>query len=160
MKIIIKPSDLIKRFIWDKYKHFCLYELNAVEITEIIENDKEFEISENDAFVIGLTNVIYTDEVIYKFKQYIKEILENKSHMQDTRLYIPKDIILQGINLFKLKIPKNWVNNDFEFNRQLNELNNNIYSTFIEYLDQLEITKIQDYDCVKHGQVKKIINKL
>ena len=62
MQIIVKPSDLIKRFIWDKYKHFCLDDKNTAEINVIIDEDLDFEINEEDAFVIGLTNVIYTEK--------------------------------------------------------------------------------------------------
>lgn len=159
MQILVRPSDLIKRFIWDKYKHFCLDEKNAAQINEIIENDLEFEISEEDAFVIGLTNVIYTSEVIYKFKQFLREVLDNKNFDLDNRLYINKQIMLDCITDFKNKIPKNWVNNDELFNDQFQKLPN-IYLIYEELINNLTTIEIQEWPCIKCTQVKKVINKL
>src|ERR1043165_5807765 len=125
MKLLVRPSDLIKRFIWDKYQHFCLQQVRFEEISRIIREDNEFEINEDQAFVIGLTNVIYTDRVVYKFKQHLKELLENKcfdevevssglndegeeEEYRNVKLLINKQIIIDGANDFLNKIPKTW----------------------------------------------------
>jgi hypothetical protein len=159
MKIIVKPSDLISRFLWDKFEYFCLDNKSNAEIAQIIQEDQEFEISENDAFVIGLTNVIYTSEAVYKFKQYLKEILENKSFEQDKKLYINKDILVDSISDFKRKIPKNWQSQDPEFNNALASIPG-LWETFIKTLAVLPTITVQECACVKYGSVKKIINKL
>ena len=122
MKITVTPTDLIKRFVWDKYEYFCLDGKNTAEVNKIIDENVEFEISEEDAFVIGLTNVIFTSEVIYKFKQFLREILDNKNFEQDHRLYINRQILLDCIHDFKTKIPKRWVGDDMEFNNELAQL--------------------------------------
>ena len=108
MVIKVKPSDLIERFVWDKYEYYCLDGKTSVEISEIISENNEFEIKETDAFVIGLISVIYTDEVIYKFKQFILGILTNKNVEFEKRLYIGQQTLLDSLNDFKSKIPKNW----------------------------------------------------
>lgn len=168
MRITITPSDLIKRFIWDKYENFCLDGKNAAEINKIIEEDKEFEISEEDAFVIGLTNVIYTPEVIYKFKQYLREILENKKFEQDKRIYINRQLLLDSIAGFKNKIPKRWtckivvggkIVDDHDFNAQLGQLPA-LYEAFIKNVNTLVTINVQEWPCVKYAQVKKLINKI
>lgn len=159
---------MIKTFIWDKYQHFCLDDKTPTQINEIVKNDKEFIITEKDAFVIGLTNVLYTSEVLYKFKQYLLELLINKSFdfaEEDnnnkiiSRPYINQQILIQSINSFKSKIPKNWASDDIKFKKELESLPL-IYETFIENVKKLVSKEIQEWPCVKCAQVKKIINKL
>jgi len=159
MKIVVKPSDLIKRFIWDKYEDYCIDDKKQAEINEIISEDAEFEISEEDAFVIGLTNVLYTDDVIHKFRQFLLDMLNNKSHEFESRSYINKALFIHSIDTFKNKIPKNWMSNDVNFKYNLNRLTD-MYEPFIESIENLLITNIQEFPCVKCGQVKKLINKL
>jgi len=159
MKITVTPSDLIKRFIWDKYEDFCLDGKNNAEINKIIEDNIEFEITEEDAFVIGLTNVIYTTEVIYKFKQFLREILDNKNFEQDNRLYINRQILLDSTHDFKKKIPKKWESDDIAFNNELLQLPQ-VYETFEKNINNLTTINVQEWPCVKYAQVKKIINKL
>lgn len=167
MEIKLKPSDLIERFIWDKYEYYCLESKSSTEIAEIIELNEEFIISELDAFVIGLINVIYTDEIIYKFKQFLLELLANKSFDYEDptdqelkkKLFINQQILIHSINTFKNKIPKNWKSKDVVFNNQY-ELLPEKYIQFVESVKELQSITIQDWPCVKCAQVKKIINKL
>lgn len=159
MEIKIKPSELIERFIWDKYVYYCLSDNNKSEIQEIIENNLEINISEEDSFVIGLTNVIYTDELLYKFKQYILDVLFNKNTEYDRRLYVNKQLLLDNIIIFKNKIPQNYISDNIIFNKNLNEIQDK-YEIFAIYIDNLEITLIDEWEFVKCGQVKKILNKL
>lgn len=159
MRITVTPSDLIKRFIWDKYEDFCLDGKNNAEINKIIEDNQEFEITEEDAFVIGLTNVIYTTEVIYKFKQFLREILDNKNFEQDNRLYINRQILLDCVYDFKKKIPKKWSCDDTVFNHELLQLPQ-VYEAFEKGVNNLTTINVQEWPCVKYAQVKKIINKL
>lgn len=162
MKIIVKPSDLIRRLVWDKYTYFVLSKLTKADIREIVKNDKEFEINEQDAFIIGLLNTIYTPELNYKFKQYLREILDNKSFKHKTdndRLYITKQILLTNAIKFLSKFPENWQDVNQQFNDELKQLDKNL-DQFISNIEQLEITEIQGWECVKYAQVKKIINKL
>lgn len=159
MKIIVKPSDLIKRFVWDKYEYFILDNKNTAEINKIIEEDAEFEITEEDAFVICLTNVLYTPEVVYKFKQFLREVLDNKSFEQDARQYINRQILLDQISDFKNKIPKRWTSDDDAFNSELAKLPA-IYESFEKGVNALVTINVQEWPCVKQAQVKKLINKI
>ena len=159
MKILITPSDLIKRFVWDQYVEYVLDGKNTADINKIIKDDEEFEISEDDAFVIGLTNVVYTTEVIYKFKQFLREILDNKYFEQDNRLYINKQFLLNSIQDFKNKIPKGWISDDNRLNEELTQLPD-VYTAFEKGVNALITINVQEWPCVKYAQVKKIINKL
>lgn len=160
MRILVKPSDLIKRFIWDKYEYFCLQGVNNEKIKELIEKDEEFELAEKDAFVIGFLCVIYTDQVIYKFKQFLLENLNNKNfEYEDGRLWTNRQILTEAVQTFKNKIPTDWVSDDLEFNYQLKQLED-IYESFNTGLEGLDCLIIQEWPCVKCGQVKKLINKI
>ena len=132
---------------------------NTADINKIIKDDEEFEISEDDAFVIGLTNVVYTTEVIYKFKQFLREILDNKNFEQDNRLYINKQFLLNSIQDFKNKIPKGWISDDNRLNEELTQLPD-VYTAFEKGVNALITINVQEWPCVKYAQVKKIINKL
>lgn len=160
MKILVKPSDLIKRFVWDKYEYYCMQGVSKDSIKQLIENDEEFELLEKDAFVIGFLCVIYTDQVIYKFKQFLLDNLNNKNfEHEDGRLWTNRQILTEAVQTFKNKIPTDWVSDDLEFNYQLKQLSN-IYDTFITSLENLDTLIIQEWPCVKCGQVKKLINKI
>lgn len=159
MEIKIKPSDLISRFIWDEYVRFCLPKMSKSIINEIIEKDEEFIISEKDAFVIGLLCVIYTPNVVYKFNQFVKEIIENKTIMHDRRAHLSKELLIDNIRTYKNKIPKDWKSSDIEFNIEMKKLDS-IYELFIINVDNLITCNIQDTVCVRAGQVKKIVNKI
>jgi hypothetical protein len=159
MKIKVRPSDLITRFVWDRYEHFCLDGKNSTEIAALIAEDAEFEISETDAFVINLTNVIYTPEVVYKFKQHLKETLENKSFEQDKKRYINREILIDCCLDFRRKIPRNWKSEDLEFNLNLAALPP-MYDQFQRLINALTAINVQECMCVRSSAVKKIINKL
>lgn len=164
MTIKLKPSDLVKLFLWDSYKHFCLDTKTKSEIKEILAKDEEFIISDKDAFVINLTNVLYTPNVDYKFNQFILSILINKSfdRVDDdgkTRKYINKQFLTLAPEEFKNKIPQNWSCDDKKFMNKLNKMDE-INAKFLELLDNLATVKVQKWPCVKISQVKKIVKKL
>src|ERR1035437_9040656 len=178
MKLIVKPSDLIKRFIWDKYEQFILLNLSNANIEKIIKEDKEFEISESDAFVIGLTCVIYTDKVIYKYKIYLRELLENKSFdtgnpttetneegeeetVNKVKLMINKEIAIDNAKLFLNKLPKCWDSSKESnmFNREILQISA-VSEKLCQTIEKLPTSVIDGWPCVKYISVKKSINKI
>jgi len=159
MTINIKPSHLIERFLWDDYEKYCLEGVSTSEVAQIIKKDQEFQISEQDAFVIGLLCTIYTNEVGYKFKLFLKAILENKSFNIDSKYFINRELLIDETKKFEKKIPKDWKSNDPIFNKGLKELPK-IMLEFEQNLHKLPTVSIQDWPCVNYISVKKIINKL
>ena len=178
MKLLVKPSDLIKRFIWDQYEHFCLHDISNGEIEKIIKEDKEFEISEPDAFVVGLTNVIYSDKVIYKYKIYLKDLLENKSFdagnpttetnddgeeetFHKVKMMINKELVINHAKLFFNKLPKTWDSSKESnmFNRETAQIPD-LSKKLCTIIEKLPTTMIQGWPCVKYISVKKAINKV
>lgn len=160
MKILIKPSEIIERCIWDEYVRFALKDkYNKEEIRNIIEANEEFEIDESMAFVIGLLNRIYTPNIIYKLNQSLKSDLENKSVVVEKRLQINKDILEDSALKFIKKIPAGYVSDDILFNKNLEKLEN-IITLFIYNINQLGTTTFKNVSMVKCKQVKKIINEI
>jgi len=164
MEIKLRYSDLIERMVWDKYRYFILDGMTKEEVDELIQKNEEFIINEKDAYVIGLLNTLYTEEVVYKYKQHLREIIENKSFNYDdvdnkVRKYITRKILLTNANKFKNKIPSSYTSKNNEFNKQKDMLID-VNNFFIEEVKKLEYTIIQDWPCVKYGQVKKIINRI
>jgi hypothetical protein len=169
MKIIVKPSDLIGRLVWDMYEYHVLQDLSKKQINELIEKNEEFELSEKDAFVIGLLNTIFTDELIYKYTQYLRQILDiknfsNLEHDKDGspthRSYVTKQMLLTYSDNFFKKIPTDYILvGEPKFNIQLKQLTE-IHEIFKNEIEQLEVSIVKKWECVKYGQVKKIINKI
>lgn len=164
MEIKLRYSDLVERLVWDKYRYFVLDGMNKEDVDKLIEGNEEFIINEKNAFVIGLLNTMYTEEVVYKYKQYLREIIENKSFNYDdvdkkVRKYITRKILLTNAVKFKNKIPKVYQSKNNEFNKQVEQLNA-VIEFFVSEVKKLEYTIIQDWPCVKYGQVKKIINRI
>jgi len=159
MKILIKPSEIIERCLWDEYERYCLSKLNKAQINQIILNDEEFEISEKDAFVINLTNVIYTDNVAYKLQQYLKSCVMNKSFEYNKSNYMQKDMILMSIDDFYKKFPKIYLEHyDNEFTDGLKNIKD--INKIISKIQNLKETIIQDIPCVVCGPLIKFINEI
>ena len=88
MQIKVSPEDLIKRCVWDHYVYYVLGSDKNAE--QLLKENKEFEISERDALVIGLLKVIETSNLIHKFNTYVVEFLTNKSINQGKDVLVRK----------------------------------------------------------------------
>lgn len=162
MKITVTPSDLISRFVWDKYVYYILKDLNKEQVNEIIQKNEAFEIDEKDAFVIGLLHCIFTDEVIYVYTQFLRHILDNKSFTpkNEKRSYITRQTLLMYADKFFNKVPNDFkLEGEPKWNIQYNQLTE-LHQLFTDSVNNLEMEIIQDWECVKSAQVKKIINKI
>ena len=91
MKIILCAEDLIRRCVWDSYVYYVLGSDKDAE--QLLKENKEFEISERDALVIGLLKVIETSNLIHKFNTYVVDFLTNKSINQGKD--VTSNILLQ-----------------------------------------------------------------
>ena len=96
MQIMVYPSDIIKRCLFNKYKKFVLKDMTNVQVDAWIEENKVEVLSENDAFVVGLLKVIETDNLIHRFNLEIIDFLKIKSTINDGRVLINKSSLLKG----------------------------------------------------------------
>jgi hypothetical protein len=96
MRILVKPSDLVKRCIWDYYVYYILG--SEKEAQRLLELDEEFEISERDALISGLLKVVETDNLIHRFNDYMVHFLTTKSVKERDVLFIKKKNLDMYIN--------------------------------------------------------------
>ena len=103
MKITLFPQDLIKFCLWDNYVHYVVG--SEKEAEKIYKENKEIELSERDALVIGLLKIISTDNLIHKFNTYVTEFLANKSVKEKDYIFLRKKAFDFAIDRFLDKFP-------------------------------------------------------
>lgn len=136
MQIIVTPNDIIQRCLWDKYKKFILYEKNEDDVKKIVEENKPFSLSEEDAYAIGLLRIIDTDNLVHRFNENILDILQIKSNIIKDELYINRTTIIREISTYMAKFPE-YYKPPFNYKQAIDELKN-----YIEYVDK-EIAKLE-----------------
>ena len=91
MTIKIYPEDIVKMCLWDHYVYYIVG--SEKEAEKLLKENKEMELSERDALVIGLLKVIETDNLIHKFNTYVMEFLTNQLKKKNTFLLERKLLI-------------------------------------------------------------------
>ena len=119
MTIKLYPEDMVRRCVWDNYTYYVLGSEKDAE--KQLKENKEFEISERDALVIGLLKVIETSNLIHKFNSYIVDFLSNKSINNGNNVLVRKKALETAIDKFLDKFPDYWIPN-MEYKKSLTEL--------------------------------------
>ena len=155
MKIILCAEDLIRRCVWDSYVYYVLGSDKDAE--QILKENKEFEISERDALVIGLLKVIETSNLIHKFNTYVVDFLTNKSINQGKDVLVRKKGLETSVDKFLDKFPDYWIPNT-EYKRSLTELVDYI-EVFKSGVEKIDIIKVTDqfgtHEYLNSNNVKK-----
>jgi hypothetical protein len=137
MKILIKPSDIVKRCFWDAYSYYIVG--SDKEAEKLLKEDKEFEISERDAIVLGLLKVMETDNLVHRFNDYMVHFLTVKSIKEKNDILIRKKSLEIAIDKFLDKFPDYWVP-PANYATAIKDL--------ISYIDDLR-EKIEELDILK-----------
>jgi hypothetical protein len=157
MKITLYPEDIVKLCLWDSYVYYILGSEKDAE--KILSENKEFEISERDALVIGLLKVIETSNLIHKFNTYLVELLTNKSIKEKDFLLVRKKTLDSSLDKFLDKFPDYWTPND-RYTSALKELVIYIDAMKLE-IEKLEVHKIVEknvtYEFYNSNTVKKML---
>lgn len=157
MTIKIYPEDIVKRCLWDNYVHYVVG--SEKEAEKILRENKEMEVSERDAFIMGLLKIMETENLIHKFNSYVVELLTNKSHKEKDYLLIKKKVFDYAVDKFLDKFPDYWEPSAL-YTKSLKELVEYIDSLKIE-VEKLEIHKIVDknitYEFYNSNTIKKLL---
>jgi hypothetical protein len=158
MRIILCAEDLIKRCVWDHYVYYVLG--SDKEGEKILKENKEFEITEKDALVIGLLKTIETENLIHKFNTYIVDLLSNKSINNNQQTLLRKRTLETSVDKFLDKFPDYWTP-DLVFKKSLIDLVDYI-DIFKKNIEKLDIIKVTDqmgtYDFFVSNNVKKLLS--
>ena len=158
MTITVLPEDLIKRCVWDHYVYYVLG--SDKEGEKILKENKEFEITEKDALVIGLLKTIETENLIHKFNTYIVDLLSNKSINNNQQTLLRKRTLETSVDKFLDKFPDYWTP-DLVFKKSLIDLVDYI-DIFKKNIEKIDIVKVTDqmgtYDFFVSNNVKKLLS--
>ena len=142
MQIIITPNDIIQRCLWDKYRKFIVYEKTEEEIKKIVDENKPFSLTEDDAYAVGLLKIIETDNLIHRFNENILDVLQIKSNIIKDELYINRTTMVREISTYMLKFPE-YYKAPFNYKQAIEELKVYIEKVEIKILD-LEIINVKN----------------
>ena len=158
MKIILCAEDIVKRCLWDSYTYYVVG--SEKEAEKILKENKEFELSERDAIVIGLLKVMETDNLIHRFNDYLTHFLTVRSLKDKEGIFIKKKSLENNIDKFLDKFPDYWAPsvNYISSLKDLVEYIDNLRDE-IEKLDIVKMT-IQNvtYEFYNANTIKKLLN--
>ena len=157
MNIKIYPEDIVRLCLWDHYVYYIVG--SEKEAEKILKENKEMEISERDALVIGLLKVIETDNLIHKFNTYVMEFLTNKSIKEKEYLLVRKKTFDIAIDKFVDKFPDYWEPNNV-WTKSLKDLVEYVENMKVE-VEKLDIHKVVDknvtYEFYNSNNVRKLL---
>ena len=157
MTIKIYPEDIVKLCLWDHYVYYIVG--SEKEAEKLLKENKEMELSERDALVMGLLKSIQTDNLIHKFNSYVMEFLTNKSIKEKDFLLVRKKTFDVAIDKFVDKFPDYW-EPSATWTKSLKDLVEYVEAMKIE-IEKLEIHKIVDknvtYEFYNSNNVRKLL---
>ena len=158
MRIIVRPSDIVKRCMWDSYTYYIVG--SEKEAERLLAEDKEFELSERDGIVIGLLKVIDTDNLIHRFNDYMVHFLTIKSVKINDDVLIKRKSVREAVDKFLDKFPDYWTPppNYAAALADLVDYTNGLR----EKMDALEVVKASllniNYEFYSSSAVKKLLS--
>lgn len=158
MRIFVRPSDIVKRCMWDLYTYYIIG--SEKEAQRMLLEDEEFELSERDGIVIGLLKVIETDNLVHRFNDYMVHFLTIKSVKIGDDILIKKKSSRDAIDKFLDKFPDYWTPPE-NYAAALTDLVD--YTNVLkDKMESLEVVKASllnvNYDFYVSSSVKKLLN--
>lgn len=161
MKILITPEDIIRRCLWNDFQYYILKDSKEKELEAIVRENKEFQMTEEDALIIGLIKVLETPNLVHRLKQQINHQLVLKSIKNDGKLYISKNTIVSLIENFKKNFPSSFECKDTAFSKGMTE----VFKYSEELLKNVHALQIHNitikdlnYVCLQVMALKKLID--
>lgn len=160
MKIIITPHDIIERALWDDYQYYVLSREKDVDVEAIIRENEEFEISESDALVIGLTKCIETDNLVHRVNQFVEHLMSVRCTKYNDSFYLKKKIIVDGLTKYEKKFPDSWEPR-IQYKQALIDVKEYL-KLLLEKIDTLASVEMKDnfgtHELIRTNHIKKILN--
>jgi hypothetical protein len=156
MRILIKPSDIVKRCLWDSYSYYIVG--SEKEAEKLLKEDNEFELSERDAIVLGLLKVMETDNLVHRFNDYMVHFLTIKSIKEKDDVIVRKKSVEIAIDKFLDKFPDYWVP-PANYANAVKDLVDYIDS-LKEKIETLEVTKVTIQNMIQEVYVSNAVRKL
>lgn len=156
MKILIKPSDIVKRCLWDSYSYYIVG--SEKEAEKLLKEDNEFELSERDAIVLGLLKVMETDNLVHRFNDYMVHFLTIKSIKEKDDVIVRKKSVEIAIDKFLDKFPDYWVP-PINYANAVKDLVDYI-DNLKEKIETLEVTKVTIQNMIQEVYVSNAVRKL
>lgn len=164
-KLILTPESIIKRCLWMNFKKFVLKNKSEEEIQRIVEENKPFELLENDAYVIGLLRIVETDNLVHRFNVDIEETLRVKSTIHeingDKKVLVSKSSILKETLLFKNNFPE-YYKPDTVYQKSIEDVADHVNKLYKEFcaLEDISVTiKDKNYTFVLTADIRKILKR-
>lgn len=158
MKISIFPTDIVNRCLWDTYVYYVVGSEKEAEAQ--LKENKEFELSERDAIVIGLLKVMETDNLIHRFNDYLIHFLTVRSIKDKDDVLIKKKALETAIDKFLDKFPDYWTP-PANYTSSLKDLVEYI-NKLRDKIEELDVSKITiqniTYEFYSSNSVKKLLN--
>lgn len=106
----ITTRGIIERGLWSNYLYYIAHTSTQEEREAMVRDNTVINISERDAYLIGLLKVIYTDNVCHMFNRYLGTMLVNKSFTEKSgKQLIDRDVLLVAIDRFHNEFPPYYV---------------------------------------------------
>lgn len=157
MKITLTPVDLIERCVWSKYDYFILKDMSAEEKKLLVAENKEFEIDEQTAYLIGLLKTLYTDNLVHKFNEHMIQSLTIKSFAtKDKKAIVTRDSVYSEVNEFKKKFPS-FYTPSAELAKPIDDLRAYMEEV-IRQVSKLPIYLHDSIPCISLYRIKKLLN--
>jgi hypothetical protein len=158
MKIILCAEDIVKRCLWDSYVYYVVG--SEKEAEKLLLENKEFELSERDAIVIGLLKVMETDNLIHRFNDYLTHFLTVRSMKDKDNFLIKKKSLETSIEKFLDKFPDYWTPTS-GYKSAIKDLV--VYIEDLkEKIEKIEIVKMTvqniSYEFYNANSVRKLLN--
>ena len=137
MKIFITPEEIVRLCLWDLYSYYIVG--SEKESERILKENKEVELSEKDAYVIGFLKTMESDNLIHKFNLYITDYLTTRSVKEKEGIFLRKKTLESAVEKFLSKFPEYW-EPGILFEKSLEELKLYV-DKFMKAVEKMETTK-------------------
>lgn len=158
MKITITPHEIIERALWDDYQYYVLD--NDVDVDAIIKENEEFEITEKEALVIGLTKCIETDNLVHRCNQHVEHLVAVRSTKYQDNFYLKKKILVDSLTKFDKKFPASWKPRP-DYTPALKDVRKYV-KQLLKKIDKLAFVEMKDnfgtHELIRTNHIKKILN--